>query len=106
MDGNSHFLASVERVDGGAMIESADDALRQVVSAVRRTGKKGKVSLTLDVSPNGEKGLEVTGTVKAAAPQLAFGKSFFFADDEGNLTRRPPALDLQYHNNTTEKSNG
>ena len=95
MDGNSHFLMAAGRVDGGLAIETADTQLRAVIDAVRRTGKKGAVSLTLDISPNGETGLEVTAKVKAVAPQVSFGKSFFFTDPRtGDLTRESPSLGL------------
>lgn len=96
MDGNSHFLMAAGRVDGGLPIETADQQLRAVIDAVHRTGKKGSVSLTLQIAPNGETGLEVTASVKATAPQVAFGKSFFFTDPRtGDLTRESPELQLR-----------
>ncbi len=55
-DGNSHFLMAIGRIDGGHAIEVADEQLRDVISAVTRTGKKGTVTVTLEISPNGETG--------------------------------------------------
>ncbi len=95
-DGNSHFLAAIGRIDGGHAIEVADERLREVIQAVTRTGKKGEVTVTLQVGPNGDKrdkgpaGFAVTAKVTAKAPQLSFGQSFFFADPNGDLTRTPP----------------
>lgn len=89
-DGNSHFLAAIGQIDGGLAIETADVQLREVISQVQRTGKKGKVTFELEVGPNGEMGFEITAKVKATAPQLNFGKSFFFMGKDGNLTRNAP----------------
>lgn len=89
-DGNSHFLAALGRIDGGHAIEVADEQLRGVTSAVTRTGKKGTVTVTLEVSPNGETGFAVTAKVAAKAPQLQFGQSFFFMGRDGDLTRNAP----------------
>lgn len=92
--GNSHFLMALGRHDGGGVVETADEALREVISAVLRTGKKGKVSITMDVSPNGERGLEVSCSVAATAPRVAFGKSFYFQNESGDLTREAPSREL------------
>lgn len=90
-DGNSHFLMALGRIDGGHAIEVADERLRDVISAVTRTGKKGTISVALHVSPNGETGFAVTARVSAKAPDLEFGQSFFFMGRDGSLTREAPA---------------
>lgn len=105
-EGNSHFLAAIERIDGGHVIETADDQLREVVSAVNRTGKKGTVTVTLEVEPNGEMGFAATAKVSAKAPQLSFGKSFFFQGPGGDLTRTPPDYVQKALLNAGEKSDG
>lgn len=89
-EGNSHFLMALGRHDEGSVVETADEALREVVAQVMRTGKKGSVTLTMEVEPNGQKGLEVSCKLSAKAPQLAFGKSFYFTNNNGDLTRTPP----------------
>ncbi|HMR51217.1 MAG TPA: hypothetical protein PKA33_01565 [Amaricoccus sp.] len=89
-DGNSHFLMALGRHDGGLVIETADQQLREVVAAVLRTGKKGSVSVTLEVAPNGESGLEVSCKVTAKAPAVSFGRSFYYTDRAGDLSRKPP----------------
>jgi hypothetical protein len=90
-DGNSHFLMAVGRIDAGHAIEVADEQLRDVISAVNRTGKKGSVTITLEVSPNGESGFAATAKVAAKAPALNFGQSFFYMGRDGDLTRNAPA---------------
>lgn len=89
-DGNSHFLMAVGRIDGGLAIETADQKLVEVIQSVQRTGKKGSVTLTLEVSPNGEMGFAATAKVTAKAPNVDFGQSFFFMGRDGTLTRQAP----------------
>ena len=87
----SHFMRAVGHVDGGAAVRVADEALTEVLDAVRLTGKKGTVTITLQILPNGDRGFEVTTRVSAKAPDVEFGKSFFYTDKDGHLTRTPPA---------------
>lgn len=97
-DGNSHFLMALGRIDGGLAIETADELMRQVIAAVHRTGKKGKVTVCIEIGKNGELGLETTAKVTASAPLVQFGKSFFFTDPRtGDLTRQAPDLAAQGH---------
>lgn len=91
-DGNSHFLMAVGRIDGGLPVETADEQLRNVIAAVQRTGKKGSVTVTLEVSPNGEMGFAASAKVRAKAPQVNFGQSFFFMGRDGDLTREAPSM--------------
>lgn len=91
-EGNSHFLMAVGRIDGGLPIETADNQLRDVIAAVQRTGKRGSVTLTLDIAPNGELGFEASCKVTAKAPNIQFGKSFFFMGRNGDLTREAPDM--------------
>ena len=91
-DGNSHFLMAVGRIDGGLPVETADQQLRDVIAAVQRTGKKGSVTITLEVAPNGEMGFAASAKVTAKAPQINFGQSFFFMDRSGDLTREAPDM--------------
>lgn len=88
--GNSHFLMAVGRHDNGQVIETADEQLRGVIAQVQRTGKKGSVAVTLNISPNGELGLKVSAKVTAKAPEIDFGESFYFTDRQGDLSRNAP----------------
>lgn len=105
-EGNSHFLMAVGRVDGGLAIETADARLRDVIAAVQRTGKKGTVTIALEVAPNGEFGFAASAKVTAKAPELNFGQSFFYADRAGNLTRQAPDMVQQGMFQGKEKANG
>lgn len=87
----SDFLKAVEQIDGGAIVATTDEKIKEVTASIRRTGKKGSVTVELHFSPNGDRGVAVTGKVKAKAPEVDFGQSFFYHDDKGGLTRTPPA---------------
>lgn len=89
-DGNSHFLMALGQIDGGRVIEEADGRLKDVIEAVQRTGKAGSVQIKLNLKPNGELGLEASADLKATAPQVNFGRSFFYTDRTGSLTRNAP----------------
>ena len=103
-DETSHFLMAIKQVDGGLAVEAADQQLRDVIAAVLRTGKKGVVGVDLEISPNGEMGLVASAKVTAKAPQVQFGKSFFFMDRNGDLTREAP--DMQQLGLMKERSHG
>lgn len=105
-DGNSHFLMAIGRIDGGLAIETADAQLREVLKAVNRTGKKGTVTLTLEVQPNGETGFAASAKVTAKAPSLDFGKSFFFLGRDGDLTREAPRYVQEALLKSEEQKNG
>ena len=61
----SHFIDALRQIDAGGAVKSIDEQLADVLQAVRNTGKKGGVSVTLTVAPNGERGFEVTAKVRS-----------------------------------------
>lgn len=86
----SHFIMALQQIDGGGAVAVADEQLKEVLAKVRATGKKGQVTMQVVIAPNGERGFEITAKVSAKAPDVDFGKSFFFSDRDGHLTRTPP----------------
>ena len=89
----SHFIDALRQIDAGSALASIDEQLIEVLKAVRETGKKGAVAVSIAVQPNGDRGFEVTANVTAKAPQHSFGRSFFYTDRNGHLTRTPPDLE-------------
>lgn len=86
---SSHFMTGLQQIDAGGALDAIDEQLAEVLEAVRNTGKKGSLQVSLIIAPNG-RGYEVTAKVAAKAPELDFGKSFFFTDANGHLSRTPP----------------
>ncbi len=91
----SKFFDAFRHIDAGNASAETDEQLAEILKAVRATGKKGSVTITLEVAPNGDRGFEVTTKITAKAPQVSFGKAFFFTDRDGHLTRKAPAEEAQ-----------
>lgn len=90
----------IETRNGGLAIE-CEKALEEVVQGVRRTGKIGKLSITLNVVPAGS-GLDVDqvfikDTVKAEVPQADKKLTLFFADDKGQLSKQDNRQTDMFH---------
>jgi hypothetical protein len=76
--------------NGGAAIE-LEQALEEVVKAVRKTGKTGKLTLTVQVQP-ADKGPDIDTVflqdkVKIDAPKPDKKLTLFFANESNQLTR-------------------
>lgn len=95
---NSSVLMALSRHDGGALVESADELLKEIVRDVVRYGEKGALTITLTISPNGKgardevvgSALKVSANVKAARPKRVQGEAFYWAAEDDSLTRTPP----------------
>ena len=84
-------LMALERHDGGALAETADELMKAIVRDVIRYGTKGGLSINLAVEPNGERGLKVSASVKATTPKRPAGLAFYWPGADGELSRTPPA---------------
>lgn len=87
------FLNIIQQHKAGAAISDLSAALKQVTSAVQLTGKTGKVTLEMTVTPatKGDPGTLVFLTkVKAKAPETEAPGSIFYADEDFNLVREDP----------------
>ena len=84
------FLADHNR---GAQHTEVSQALQDVVGAVVDTGKKGSVTLTVNVEPmkSAETGtLLTTVVVSSKVPTIPARGAVFYADAENNLVREDP----------------
>lgn len=77
----------------GRFVEDLAAELGSVVTAVRATGKAGKLTVELTVRPAG-KGDDVTLTVAdrivSKMPGAEVGETILYATADGGLTRRDP----------------
>lgn len=76
----------------GAAVDEFTAALAELVQAVTYTGKKGTLTLKLNVSPSktDDSAVEVVDDLKVTVPKPPQKTSLFFADDSGSLTRHDP----------------
>jgi hypothetical protein len=95
------FNETLIQINSGATVQELNDALQQVVAAVRATGKCGAVTLTVKVAPaakNAADVLVVESQVKARLPEPERGMTIFYATEDNRLVRNDPRqqrLDLR-----------
>jgi len=76
----------------GRTMEDAGELLARVVQEVVRYGGKGKVTIDIEVKPNGEgSAIKIEPKLKHTLPARTQGESFYFSDEDGSLFRDPPA---------------
>lgn len=87
------FADWLREQSAGRTHDELTEALGEVAAAVKETGKKGTITLTISVAPF-DKGmgaaLVVTDAVKKVVPQHDRRKTVFYADESGNLTKDDP----------------
>lgn len=86
------FADFLREQSAGRTHDDLTTGLAEVVAAVKDTGKKGTITLTITVAPLDKNGnaLTVTDAIKKVVPQHDRRKSIFYADDAGNLTKDDP----------------
>lgn len=86
---NRDFLTILGELDSGSIADDGLYQLSEVVRAVRKSGKKGSVTLKLEIAPDGQQ-VVISGKVDAKIPMPAKGQTIYFATDAGELTRDNP----------------
>lgn len=76
-------------LDEGRVHEELTHQLREVVRAVRKSNRAGKLTLTIDLRMEGRQ-FVVNANVKPTIPTPKPGFTMFFADDEGDLRQEDP----------------
>lgn len=77
-------------IDSHNLHEAMSAALAEVVRGVEATGKVGTLTLTFKVKKNKDRQVMVDSEVKRKVPEEGIATTMFFADENGNLTRRDP----------------
>lgn len=85
-----NFNEILAEIDAGALIDLLSEKCAQVTRGVEETGKIGSISLTLKFKQNKGGQLIIQSEVKAKPPEQGVADAIFFADGEGNLSRRDP----------------
>lgn len=72
--------------------EELSEGLAQLVRRVQDTGKKGRITYTVNIAQtkSADGALLVTDEISLRLPEHDRGGSIFFADAEGNLQRTDP----------------
>jgi hypothetical protein len=92
------FVAAFTGIDHGAVSGEADTGLAELVQAVRETGRKGKVTVVLEVRPykGNDINVEVAAAVTVALPKAEPRAGLFFVSEGGHLTRDDPRYDTLF----------
>lgn len=83
----------LKEMRNGTLDADAGERMREVVQAVKATGKSGKLVLTITIKPatkGDNTALVVSDQMKVTLPQLQAGETVLFANNEGALSRRDP----------------
>lgn len=71
--------------------EELSQALHDLVVRCQDTGRKGSLTYVVTIDPKNDEGILVVGDeIKLKLPEHDRAKSLFWADADGNLTRRDP----------------
>lgn len=94
-DDPREFASVLLEIGKGTLHARLSEQLAEICAAVTETGKKGQLTLKIDVKPMPKADrniLVVTGASVAKTPEAdeASPTSVFFADDTGNLSRNDP----------------
>lgn len=86
----------------GKVLVDINDKFNTVLGAVLATGGKGDLTIKLFIKPSkmGMGGavieVETEHEAKCRTPELAVGRSFFFVNDKGDLTREDPEQEAMF----------
>lgn len=80
-------------IRGGAALNDAGSKLAEVVLAVKATGKKGSITLKIEIEPDKQDDTVVTfqPSVDVKIPRKPYAKGIFYVDERnGNVSREDP----------------
>ena len=84
------FTDIVGELAGGETLDTLTSDLAEIVTAVKATGKSGKLTFELTIKPNGPHGVEISDKITTKEPRDDRGSTIFFNDKDGGLHRRDP----------------
>jgi hypothetical protein len=84
------FSAWLQELRRGGAHAEVSKALAEVTAAVNEHQKSGELTLKFKIRPNGDGAVMVSDGIVAKAPEGDRPESMFFADEDGNLSRRDP----------------
>ncbi len=81
------FTQFLQHQRRGLLHAELTEAFAEVVAAVVRHGKTGKLTVTFTMKPKGDSAIEIADAYVAKAPTPPASASLFFADEIGRLSR-------------------
>lgn len=89
------FMATVADLRNGRTQDELTNQLSEVIAAVEATGKKGTITLTINVSPAAKNStlLKIEDTIVAKAPTSDRAPTLMFVDGDHNLSLNDPTAE-------------
>jgi hypothetical protein len=86
------FADVLSEISKGTVADEAATELAKLVAAVQETGKKGSVTVTIQVAPykGNDEVVNVSAAVIAKPPRAETPTSIFYTSADGNLSRNDP----------------
>ncbi len=85
------FGVVVQEARAGVLHRELSEQFANLVAACREHGKKGSLTLVFSVAPNKDGAtIHLTDDIRVKAPKGESLPTLFFADEDGNVTRRDP----------------
>jgi hypothetical protein len=85
------FADWVQQQRSGLLHSELSEELARVVATVTELGKTGTLQLTIAIAPSKVRGaVEISDKVVAKPPEPDRDAALFYADPQGNLSRRDP----------------
>ena len=106
------ILTVLAELNRGKFLIECGRQLQDCTDAVVRTGKKGKLSIVLDIEVAGlskygrVNQLDISPAVTLKEPQPSQGTSIFFVTEENHLTRMDPDQTEMFAEQEQEHGNG
>lgn len=97
---------NIGRIGQGTFLEQLDDALKRVAADVLRSGKKGSVSVTLEITQpqRGMMAVAIMESITLRPPKTAGLGTMAYLGDDGELYQRDPRQeDLPFRMIDTER---
>ena len=87
-----NLISILQGIRGGAALTDASKELAEVVRAVKECGKKGSITLKIDIEPDKADETVVTfqPDVTIKKPKRPYAKGLFFVDQHGGVHREDP----------------
>lgn len=87
------FTRTLGEISHGDLMDQSSEMLQQLAIAVRETGKKGTLTLTIEVKPRGRDcgQVEVSGQCVLKAPVSDIAPSMLFVSEDGQFFKDNPA---------------
>lgn len=83
---------SLQQIRRGDLLQEAGEELANLLFAAQQTGRKGKLTLTIEVKPveRGSSQMQVDDLVKVNLPEQDKNTTFMYVSDDGGLQRNDP----------------